>query len=121
VPLCKVTSNCKPEEGKILMAIRSSWRVPIRLNATFHSGGNTYEGTITNLSEDGIFISTKSMNITLEPEFKIDIPIERQTVHLPVKLVRTAKSSGHYSGIGVELISAPEQYLNYVDKLMYSL
>lgn len=103
------------------MAIRSSWRVPIHLNITFHSGGSTYAGTITNLSEDGIFISTSSLNVPPDSEFKISVPIERQTVNLPVKLVRAEKSNGHYSGIGVELINPPQLYLDYVDKLMFSL
>jgi hypothetical protein len=103
------------------MAIRSSWRVPVRLNVTFHSGGNTYAGTITNLSEDGIFVSTNSLNIPPDPEFKISIPIAQQTVHLPARLVRTVKTNGHYNGFGVELINPPQQYLDYVDELMYSL
>lgn len=105
----------------VLMAIRSSWRVPVRMNVTFHSGGNTYAGTITNLSEDGIFISTKSLNIPPDPEFKISVPIEQQMVHLPAKVVRTEKTNGHYSGIGVELLNPPQEYLDYVDRLMYSL
>ena len=103
------------------MAIRSSWRVPIRLSVTFQSGGGTFAGTITNLSEDGLFISTKSLNIPPAPEFSISVPIEKQIVNIPATLVRTVKSNGHYSGFGVELISPPQQYLDYVDKLMYSL
>jgi hypothetical protein len=43
------------------MSRRSSWRIPIRMDVKCFWGDKEYSGTVTNLSENGMFINTEGI------------------------------------------------------------
>ena len=74
-------------------------------------------GTITDLSENGMFIKSEKISLPLESEFEVCIPLKEEVLNVRVKVNRITKSSGHYDGIGVELLNLPQKYLEFVDRL----
>ncbi len=82
---------------------RACERVSTKIEAKFFYGNALYEGEITNLSENGIFISTK-MCFPFEAKFEILIPRDEGVLKVPVKVIRIIKSDGFYDGMGLELL-----------------
>jgi hypothetical protein len=87
-----------------------------RLEVTFSSGGLSYKGILSNLSANGIFIRT---NRGFAPGTILDIQlvmpgdhvsslkgVVRRTVKVPVTPAK--------NGMGVELITRDEFYINFV-------
>ena len=74
-------------------------------------------GTVKNLSENGMFITSKKIRFPLEAKFKIFFPFNGKKLRIPVKISRITKSNGYYDGIGVELLKPNPKYLTFVNKL----
>lgn len=104
------------------MARRATWRIPIRLNVILSSGSRVCPGTVTNLSEKGMFICAEVIGFTEESKFDISIPLkEGEVLRVPGKPVRLSKTNGSCNGMGIELIDPPQNYLNFVENLLYVL
>jgi hypothetical protein len=103
------------------LARRASWRIPIRLNVELNCQGKVSSGTVTNLSENGMFINTRELDYTEGSQFDISILLKDKTLTVPAKLVRTEKISGSSEGIGVELQNPPQNYLDFVENLLFVL
>lgn len=103
------------------MGRRSSWRIPIRLDIKFRSGGVSYSGIVRNLSEYGMFISIENSRLPLDSAIEVFILHKEGTLNLPARLVRFENNEGLYKGIGIELIDPPATYLNFVENLLYTL
>jgi hypothetical protein len=102
------------------MERRTFERLYAKLQAKLYYGGNIYTGTVTNLSENGMFISAR-MNIPVDSMFPIVLMQNGQSFKIDVRVRRTVKSSGHHietedSGIGVMLLNPPQDYLEFVGK-----
>jgi hypothetical protein len=78
-------------------------------------------GTITNLSDFGMFVESKKISFPLKTEFKICVPISNKEISMRVKVCRVAKANGYYDGIGIKLINPPEEYLKFIESLKQSL
>ena len=74
-------------------------------------------GTVKNLSENGMFITSKKISFPLESQFEVSFPLKNEKLKIPVKISRITKSNGYYDGIGVELLKPNQQYLNFVHEL----
>jgi hypothetical protein len=74
-------------------------------------------GTVTDLSENGMFISSKKIFFPLDSQFEVSVNHNREHFHLPVKVSRITKSNGYYDGIGVELLNCSNNYLQLVNRL----
>ena len=74
-------------------------------------------GTVMNLSEKGMFITSKKIRFPLESQFKIFFPYNGKKLRIPVKISRVTKSNGYYDGIGVELLKPNQKYLTFVHEL----
>ncbi|MEN8263744.1 MAG: PilZ domain-containing protein [Nitrospirota bacterium] len=103
------------------MAKRASWRIPINLNVLFNCCDKGCSGTITNLSEGGMFISTHEMCFPVDSQFEVSIPWDNEMIYAPARLVRSADANNGHNGIGVELMNPPQSYLNFVDNLLLVL
>jgi len=103
------------------MARRTTWRIPIRLSVIFNSGSRVSHGTVTNISEKGMFISAEVTGFTEDSQFEISIPLKGEVLHVPGRLVRLSKINGSNNGIGVELMDPPQNYLDFVEGLLYIL
>ncbi len=105
----------------IHMERRAYDRVPSCMQARFLCGKKYYAGSITDVSEKGMFINT---DIKLPKNSSLDIImlIDNKVTTVPVTVRRTVESSFRsnnfsFSGMGVELIKSPAQYLSYVSSL----
>ncbi len=75
-----------------------------------------YYGTVTNLSEKGMFISTK-VSFPLEPQLRILMPLNKKFIRLPALIRSFGRSNNRFNGIGVELLGPPGDYLEFVNSL----
>lgn len=103
------------------MARRSTWRIPIRLNVTLNCGNRLSTGTVTNISEKGMFISAEATGLSEDSQFDISIPLKEGVVRVPGKLVRLSKINGGYNGLGVELMDPPQKYIDFIEDLLFVL
>jgi hypothetical protein len=99
------------------MQRRAHDRVQTQLEAKFYCGTKVNFGVITNISKNGLFIST-NVNFPVNINFDLLIPSNDELITIPVKISRLARSNGECSGIGVEVIDPPQKYLDYVSQLM---
>ena len=95
---------------------RAYERVNINFRAKFFYGNTLYTGEITNLSENGIYISTR-LCFPFESRFEILIPLDEGVLKVPVKVSRIIKTDDFYEGMGLELLEQSKNYLEFVRNL----
>ena len=76
-----------------------------------------YCGTITNLSESGMFITTHEMCFPFDSKFEVVIDFNGETLNIPVKVSRLTKTDSSYDGIAVELLNPSAGYIDLVHNL----
>ncbi len=103
------------------MQKRSFERIPASINVKFYCDNRDYSGTVKNLSENGMFISTQDMCFPFDTKFEVVIPLEEDVLNIPVKVSRITKTSDCYDGIAVELLSPPKDYLKFIKCLRSAL
>jgi len=96
------------------MEKRAYKRIPVNIEVTFYCGSWTYNGTVMNISEKGMFISTKEMCFPIESHLEVAIPFNGETLSIPVSLRRMEMSPDSYDGIGVEFIGSSDKYYELV-------
>ncbi len=101
------------------MEKRAFQRIPAYLES--HCFNIDYFGTVTNLSEDGMFIRSQKIIFPLELQFEISIPLKGEILNVPVKVERITKSNKYYDGIGVRLLKQPKNYLKFIERLRFAL
>lgn len=103
------------------MEKRAYSRIPVELDARFYCCNGTYHsGTITNLSEKGMFIRTKEMCFPFDSRLEIFIPLKDERLRVPVNLNRIIISPDSDDSIGVELPDPPQEYIEFVKSLRSS-
>jgi Tfp pilus assembly protein PilZ len=105
-------------ELNLHMEKRAYRRVPANLQARVLYGNLIYSGKVTDISENGMFINTK-VNFPVNAVFILIVLVNDCVTKIPIKVKRTVKSENKHSdntacGIGVELVNAPQNYLDYV-------
>jgi Tfp pilus assembly protein PilZ len=103
------------------MARRTTWRIPMRLDVRFNYYDKLYSGTVTNLSEAGMFISTHEKCFSKHSNCEITIPLKKEKLHVSARIIRLVNTTDKYKGVGVKLLNPPKNYLDFVDNLIYSL
>ena len=103
------------------MEKRKFERMPVNILVKYYCGDDEYSGTVTNISENGMFIRTDSIGFPFDSEFTTILPVEKQVFNIPVQVRRIQKTGDRYDGIGVELLNPPHEYLNYVSGLRTNL
>lgn len=103
------------------MEKRRRKRKPVSLKVRLFWGNNTYPGTVTSLSEKGMFITTK-MFPPSGSALEAVLYIEDRHLKVPVNVKYTIRmdvtvDSVEESGIGVEFLDVPPQYLDYFKNL----
>jgi len=96
---------------------RSSERFHSNLNANFSCCNRDYTGTVINISETGMFISSRDMSFPNEATFEVQLDINNEHLNLPVRMCRFTISPDLNDGMGVEILNPPEIYLVLIDKL----
>ena len=97
------------------MKKRAFERVPANLESRCFDIDNF--GTVTDLSENGMFISSKKIMFPLDSQFEVSVNLNTEQLRLPVKVSRITKSNGYYDGLGVELLNCTNNYLKLVNRL----
>ncbi|MBI5663837.1 MAG: PilZ domain-containing protein [Nitrospirae bacterium] len=97
---------------------RAYERFPDNLQARLFFGNMIYSGMVTNLSKKGMFVST-NVRFPVNTEFMLVVLLNNRTLKLPIKVRRSVKRESAYNsrtdcGIGVELLDAPQNYLDYI-------
>jgi hypothetical protein len=77
---------------------------------------NYYSGTATNVSENGMFISTY-MCFPLNSDFDILILSNKEMLKVPVIIRWLRKSSELYDGVGVEVKNSAKEYFEFIDDI----
>ncbi|MBI4849345.1 MAG: PilZ domain-containing protein [Nitrospirae bacterium] len=95
-------------------------RVTSNISVRFYCGDTDYCGTITNLSENGMFISTKQMSFPFDSKIEIYISHNDKLLSVPVKVIRMTKSNDVFDGIAVQLVDHHKDYLDLVNTLRSS-
>jgi len=96
------------------MEKRSSGRVPSNLKIKLRLEDDINTGTLVNFSRNGMLINTK-LCFPLKSTFEILLPTGDEILKVPVKVSRLLKTDNIYTGIGVELLDAPREYLVFLD------
>ena len=97
------------------MQKRSFERMPAKINVKFFCCESQYNGTIMNLSEGGMYISTDEMNFPFDSELDIIISMTSDILKIPVKVMRITKSSDSYDGLGVTVLKPSGHYIDFVN------
>ncbi len=95
---------------------RAYRRMPANLQARLFYGNLIYTGTVTNLSENGMFISTK-VKFPVNSVFIMLVLVNDHALKIPIKVRRMVAPENNYCpdcGMGVELVNVPQNYLDYV-------
>ncbi|MEW6599969.1 MAG: PilZ domain-containing protein [Nitrospirota bacterium] len=101
--------------AKSFVEKRAFERIPTIIE--FHCFNREYFGTITNISEKGIYFRSQKLVFPLSVEFVICVPLKEDIIHLPVTIRRLIKTNGYYDGVGVELLSNFDNYTQFVSDL----
>ncbi len=102
------------------MEKRAFERIPANIKVRFNCNSTEFSGTIMNLAEKGMFINTEESWFPFDIQFEIPVALEEEILNVPVNLNRIILSPDS-NGIGVELISPPEKYLEFVSNLKVAL
>jgi hypothetical protein len=97
------------------MQRRAFERVPANIKVKFFCCESHYDGTIMNLSDEGMYISTDEMRFPFDSEIDIIIPLNLDILKVPVKVMRMTKSSEFYDGLGVRVLKPSVPYINFVN------
>ncbi len=99
------------------MQRRAFERVPVHIDIRFYNCDTDYHGTIKDLSENGMFISTNKMLFPFDPAIEIIIPFAEKLLKVPVKVIRMTKTDDVFDGIGVTLLDDHHDYLELVNSI----
>ena len=98
---------------------RKSNRIQTNIKVVFFCDHFQYTGTAINCSESGMCIDTPKY-ISPDSNIEIILPLHEEELKLTGMPKRTAKSDNLYDSIGVELLSPPPDYFNFIQNLQIS-
>ena len=99
------------------MQRRASERIPSNFTVRFSCCNCDYEGTVMNLSEDGMFIMTNRMNFPFDSDIEILVDTGGEILKVPVTVMRINKSGDYYDCLGVKIPAPSENYRGFVQSL----
>ncbi|MBI4698744.1 MAG: PilZ domain-containing protein [Nitrospirae bacterium] len=98
------------------MENRAFTRISASVEVRYFCGNTFYAGNVTNVSECGMFISTKKC-FPIASRFDVLIRLEDEILKVPVSVSRVVKTDDFYDGMGVEIPEPPRNYLEFVNRL----
>jgi len=109
VPMEKKTS-------KMLKERRSSERFKTNIDARFFYGNLFYSGTVSDVSDSGMFINTKRY-LPADSMFVVIIRLENELLKVIAKVKRLTSTADNGAGMGVVLLSPSRSYLDLVSTM----
>ena len=102
---------------------RKSERLDAKLQVSLFYGNIVYSGMVTNISEKGMFISTRR-NFAIDTMLVTSLMVGEEPLKLPIQIMRRANSvdlnESPDNGVGVQILTCSEDYLNFFDKFKSS-
>ncbi len=98
------------------MEKRNFKRISASVDARFLYGDMFYSGTILNLSEKGMFISTK-ICLPSSSIFVLIVRIKDDLLKVHARVKWVTKMNDYYDGMGVEILNPQKKYLEFIDSL----
>jgi hypothetical protein len=98
------------------MERRAFERVNANMEVSYNCGNTICHGTVTDLSEKGMFINTK-IEFPFDLNFELHIALENEILKAPATVKRIVRTDNYYGGIGVELQEPASNYLKFIDRL----
>jgi len=95
-------------------------RLEASLDSRMLYGDMVYTGRVMDLSENGMFVSTK-LNFPVDAVVMIVVQLEDDTIKVPVKVRRNVKADeglnpGSRNGMGVEVLEHSDDYSEYIKR-----
>ena len=98
------------------MEKRVNKRIEANQEIIYSSDKTKRYGTLVNCSERGMYIKP-TISFPVNSVYEIRIPLKRELLRIPGRVVRVEKSGDCYDGFGLELMKFPKNYLKYLIKL----
>jgi len=98
------------------MEKRAHPRIPTKIDARFFYGNLFYSGTVSNISQKGMFVNTRRL-LPTGSIFVILIRAENQLLKVVARVKRNIRENGSHDGMGVELLSPSAPYMDLVSGL----
>jgi hypothetical protein len=92
------------------MERRKTKRNDSRLEARFFCLGMFVSGTVTNLSEKGMFLHS-TICFPVGSPLEIFVQSKKKILKIPIRVTRIEKENAVYKGMGVQISTLPRQYL----------
>ena len=100
------------------MEKRISQRVPVSLDVKFSCCSLLYYGTVKNISERGMFITTKRACFPFDLKFVVTLSVNNSLkIHVPVNLCWMTSSADSGDGLGVQLQRPTREYVKFMERL----
>ncbi|UCD34668.1 MAG: PilZ domain-containing protein [Nitrospiraceae bacterium] len=106
-----------PDRRMDMKERRASERIAARLDITFYCCDKLQQGTVTNISDRGMFISTQQMCFPFDSHLDILIPSSSGALQVKAHLRRIEMFPDSDDGMGVEIVSPSGDYLSLVEGL----
>jgi hypothetical protein len=98
------------------MQRRAFERIPVDFKVRYFCGDTAWNGTVTNLSENSMFIDT-TIDFPFDTNFELVLPLNDEVMKISAIIKRVVRNNDGYKGMGVELVNPPENYLQLVNDL----
>ena len=106
----------KKSESSASIEKRSIKRIGTNINASFFQGNLFYSGTVLNLSEKSMFITTKK-RLPADSMFVVVFREYDKLMNVIAQVKRNAVNNLQSDGMGIELVSPPAGYVEFVNQL----
>lgn len=98
------------------MEKRSFERIDADVDVRFSYGYIFYTGSITNLSEKGLFIRTKNC-LPTNSLILIMFREDDELLKILARVKRSTKSNRYDDGMGIEVLNPQRKYIDYVNNM----
>ena len=107
----------KEEDNIIELEERRVYRrIPVNISVRYYFNNMFYTGTILNISESGLFLSTRKC-LPSDSFFVVIVNTENKLLKLIARVKRVTKKTGECDGVGIALLEPPNEYHLFVKDL----
>ena len=101
------------------MEKRTFERTDTNLPVKYFCENMVYNGTIKNISENGMYISTTNF-LPCKHNIEMMIPLKEEASIFKARIRRIEKVNDALFNIGVELLNPPDTYIKFIESLKSS-
>lgn len=91
-------------------------RISVNIQARFYYGNIFYSGKITNMSENGIFLQTRT-SVPQSSLFPVIIRTDTMLLNILTRVMWAAPPDRQHCGVGLEIVNPSENYIEYTESI----